>query len=301
MNPTILAPRSSAAEWNHVRAAFANSLLVDTSLASLALNLDSPAWPIDDAAETPSAYVDLTHDEVVAVLARKGQPPERVAQLIDILRDTLAFDEPFGAMVAHSEAAAPAENPVVRNLAKLQIPETFPLALTALTPDTLEFCHRENVITLGEFALLAQRFSQKVVLAGDFRALLNALSHIDELTLAHYLPFRPGAKGLHLIEAVALAVRALPPAARADLVASPATASAALRLRVRQLAVFFSAERADLATMVAQGIPLTRLVMVLDAPGFETTVATLLEPHLTADRHDQPAAKRRWFSRLFHS
>ncbi|QYM78589.1 hypothetical protein K0B96_14995 [Horticoccus luteus] len=296
---TTLAPHATAAEWNRVRAAFATSLLVDTSLTSLALNLDGPGWPINDPAETPSAYLDLTSDEVIAALARQGQPPERFDQLVAILRDTLAFDEPFSEMVAQSETAAAQENPVVRNLAKLQIPETFPLALAALTPDTLEFCRRENVATLGEFALLAQRFSQKITLAGDFRALLNALSHIDEPTLARYLPFRPGAKGLHLIEAVALAVRALPPAERAILVASPAAASPSLRARVRQLAVYFAVECTDLAAMIAHGVPLSRLVMVLNAPGFESTVAALLDPHLPAGPHGSPTVKRNWFSRFF--
>ena len=47
--------------------------------------------------------------------------------------------------------------------------------------------------------------AQNVIVGGDFRKLLNALSHVDEQAIAEVLPFRRGATGLHLIEALALA------------------------------------------------------------------------------------------------
>ena len=58
--------------------------------------------------------------------------------------------------------------------------------------------------------------SQNVIVGGDFRRLLNALSHIDESTLAELLPFRVGAKGLQLVEALVQASRTSMPAIRAQ-------------------------------------------------------------------------------------
>ena len=57
--------------------------------------------------------------------------------------------------------------------------------------------------------------SQNVIIGGDFRKLLNALSNIDENTLAELIPFRKGSKGLHLVEALGQATRTPNPAARA--------------------------------------------------------------------------------------
>lgn len=295
---TALPPTVSAAEWNHLRAAFSASLLAETPLASLAENLDGPAWPIRAREETPAAYLDLPADEVVALLALKGQPPERFAHLVTILRETLAFDDPFGAMVSHSEAAVDRENPVRVNLAKLAIPAEFPLSLAALAPDTIAFCQLEGITTLGEFALLAQRLSQNVVVGGDFRALLNALSHVDELTLARYLPFRPGARGLHLIEAVAQALRAFPTVPRDTLLAGRASAfPPELRARLEQIFTFFADQRAELGRQIAAGTSLGRSVMVLNEPGLERFVTAVLSTHLpTATATPR---SRSWLSRIF--
>ncbi len=82
------------------------------------------------------------------------------------------------------------------------MPENFPISLTALNADTVEFCKLEDLKTLGEFAVFAQGMSQNVIIGGDFRKFLNALSNLDEITLTEILPFRKGSKGLHLVEAL---------------------------------------------------------------------------------------------------
>ena len=151
--------KATAKEWDEVRKAFASSIMVDTSLSSLAQNLDGPDWPIAGKEETPTKYIDLSFEETVEMLQLKGQPPELIDQLIAILRETMAFDSPFGEMVEQTSVASSRDNPLLRNLAKLNIPENFPLALAALEPSTLEFCKLEKLSTLSEFAIFAQSMS----------------------------------------------------------------------------------------------------------------------------------------------
>jgi hypothetical protein len=196
-------------DWNDVRKAFATSIMVDTSLNSIAQNLDGPEWPIPD--ETPAYYIDLSFEELKETLAMKGQPPSQADYLINILRETLAFDSPFGEMVEQNEAAAQRDNQLLKNMARLEIPEDFPITLVALSDDTREFCANESITTLGTFAVFAQGMSQAVIVGGDFRKLLNSLSHVDEEGVAEVLPFRLGSTGLHLVEALALATRATNP------------------------------------------------------------------------------------------
>src|SRR3954469_5514277 len=152
--------KSTATEWNEVRSAFAASIMVDTAISSLAQNLDGPEWPIKGKDETPAKYIDLSFDEVLELLQLKGQKPERLDQLIGILKETLAFDNPFGEMVAQAEESATRENQLLKNLAKLGIAENFPITLTALEGGTLEFCKLEKLGTLGEFAVFAQGMAQ---------------------------------------------------------------------------------------------------------------------------------------------
>lgn len=275
------ATKATAKEWDEVRSAFAASIMVDTSLNSLAQNLDNPEWPIKGKDETPAKYIDLGYEEVVELIQLKGQTEDLVDRLVDILRETLAFDTPYGDMVAQADAASERENPVLRNLAKLGIPENFPIALTTLDRNTMEFCELEKLTTLAEFAVFSQSMSQNVIVGGDFRKLLNALSHVDEKSLAEVLPFRPGQKGLHLVEAVGHA-------ARSD--DGPG--------RTERATTWFRDELAAMERDVRAGSPIERYFVALNNPALEQRAVELLRPYL---RLPEPPKKKsgwfRWFGR----
>ena len=273
--------KSTAKDWDEVRTAFATSIMVDTSINSLAQNLDAAEWPLKAKDDTPAKYIDLSFEEVVELLQLKGQKPERLDQLIAILKETLAFDTPFGDMMEQTKEAAERDNALLKNMAKLAIPENFPVALTSLEAGTLEFCKLEGLHTLGEFAVFAQSMSQNVIVGGDFRKLLNALSHIDEASLAESLPFRKGHKGLHLIEAVALASKAPDAVARTELAIT-----------------WFSDEIARMEKDLAAGGSLERYFVVLGNPELEKRALELLRPHLRVRAPLVAPRKRGWFSWL---
>jgi hypothetical protein len=279
--------KSTAKDWNEVRSAFASSIMVDTSLNSLAQNLDGPEWPIKGKDETPAKYVDLTFDEVVEMLQLKGQKPERVDQLISILKETLAFDSPFGEMVDQAQAASERDNPLLKNLAKLGIPENFPIALTVLDSGTREFCKLEKLSTLSEFAVFAQGMSQNVIVGGDFKKMLNALSHVDEAALAEVLPFRVGHKGLHLVEALVQATRYPDATERAELATT-----------------WFRDGLAAIEKELASGGSISRIFAAAGNPEVEKRAIDLLRPHLRVKVAGTAAAPEKkkgglfgWFSR----
>lgn len=285
------------ADWNKVRVPFAGSIMMDTALNSLAQNLDMPDWPLEGADEVPSKYVGLSFADLVALPQFAGQP-KRIDQLISILRETLAFDEPFGEML--SDSGAEKDNPILKNLAKLGIPEDFPMPLVALTAETREYCTSESLATLKQFALFAQNMAQNVVVAGDFRALLNALSHVDERTLAMYLPYRPGERGLHLIEGLALTVRAFSAEIQAHIAhefgarLGPDDAAKAktagledvrnargiIEQQTASYVEFFQDDLASMQQQINDGVALGRLAAVLNDAIVETIVTSLLRPYL---------------------
>jgi len=263
-------PEAAAKEWDKIREAFAESIMIDTQLTSLAQNLDGADWPMKGKDETPAKYVELTFAEVQEMLVLKGQPAERFDQLVTILRETLAFDDPFGDMVEQTAESVAKDNTVLKNLTKLGIPGDFPVKLTALTPDTLEFCRLEKLTTLQEFAIFAQGMSQNVIVGGDFKKLLNALSYVDESALSEVLPFRMGAKGLHLVEALAQAAIAPDPYAHAE-----------------EAKIWFSDEFALLARDSSAPGALARHFVVLGNPALEQRAAALLKPRLRGSKLGQ--------------
>ena len=70
------AMKSTAKDWDDVRTAFATSIMVDTSINSLAQNLDGPEWPLKGKDDTPAKYIDLSFEEVVELLKDEHDGPE---------------------------------------------------------------------------------------------------------------------------------------------------------------------------------------------------------------------------------
>ncbi len=211
MTPPTADVTAAAREWDQLRAAFASSIMIDTSLSSLAQNLDGLDWPAAGAHETPAYYVDFTYQELRSELAARGHAAA-VPLLLQILRETLAFDQPFGEMVTQAENNEAPRDALLRNLAVLGLPVDFPLDLVRLDPTARDLCRLEQVRTLGQFAAFAQGLSQNVIVGGELKRLLNALVHTDEAALAQLLPYRRGAKGVHLAEALAHAASSDEPA-----------------------------------------------------------------------------------------
>jgi hypothetical protein len=199
----------NSTEWEDIRKKFRQSIMADTSLVSLAQNLDTKEWPLKGEDEKPSKYIEFNYEELLMLPEIAGSA-DKADHLIGILKETLAFDDPFGDMVAQVEETSSKENPILKTLARLGIPEKFPLVLANFSEGTRVVCASEGIKTIGEFANLGQQMSTKVVLGGDFRNALNALTHGDEEGIGKFLPYRKGTTGLHLPEAIGLIASGLP-------------------------------------------------------------------------------------------
>ncbi len=308
--------------WDETRLAFSNSLMVDTRLLSLSQNVELPDWPIKGESETPSKYIDFTWEEINEIPGLADRP-ERIDLLISILKETMAFDDPFGDMVDTVENATEKDDTLGRTLQELEIPQDCPLAYSALSPDTLDFCQAEGIKTIGEFAGFSQNMAQNIVVGGDFKSLLNALMGRDEEGIARYLPFRPHHKGLHLVEAIGLLVGQLSDAERYSLLKrygkklnDAQTAKARLsreqiakleeilERRVSDMTDFFKADLVDIRKRMNSGTTLQRCFVVLDNEERELIGATILGRILkssSAVKSEVEPAKSSggFFSRLF--
>jgi hypothetical protein len=306
----------TAAVWDEVRRKFASSQLLDTPLNSLAADLDSPPWPVESSEETPAGYIYLTYEQAIAACAARGMPPSQIATLVHILRETLAFDTPFEEMMPATRSPfVEADNPLLRALPKLGLAEDYPLTLTALTTGTLELCKLEGVDSLGGFVRFAAGLSQNIVVGGDFRELLNALAHTDENTLARLLPFRRGAKGLHLREGLQLVVRDRPGPELTRLAQQPGSASADLQQRIDGLLRYFKEETVAMRAALTAGSPLAVQLTEIEPPAQRAALVALLKSRIlptsgptstAAATSVRPAiapevapVKRSWWNRLF--
>ncbi len=314
----------SSSEWDEIRKKFNHSIMAETSLVSLAQNLDTEEWPHKGEDERPSKYIDFTYDELLMMPEIAGKA-DRADHLIGILKETLAFDDPFGDMVAQVEVTAAKENPILKTLARLGIPESFPMVLANFSEGTRIVCANEGVKTIGEFANLGQQMSTRVVLGGDFRTALNALTHGDEEGIAQFLPYRKGSTGLHLAEAFGLIAAGLP---RADQLAlakfygarlGPADAAAAklmtkeqadkheamMRIAVGSALDWFKDQKAAFLQHLSEGGTYERYFVVLNDPAREAIAVRLATVALQASvkpaAGTEPVAekKRGLFSRLF--
>lgn len=311
-------------EWDEIRKKFRHSIMADTSLVSLAQNLDTQEWPHSGEDEKPSKYIDFRYDELLMLPEIAGRS-ERADHLIGILKETLAFDDPFGDMVAQVEVTAAKENPILKTLGRLQIPEEYPLLLANFSEGTRLVCNSEGVKTIGAFANLGQQMSTRVVLGGDFRNALNALTHGDEEGIAQFLPYRKGSTGLHLAEAIGLIVAGLPRAEQLSLakaygakLTSVEAGSAkpmpkdqvdrtenSLRPAVVAALEWFKDQKDNLINDLSQGGSLERYFVVVNDPAREAIAIRLIAPLVKSEPKETPSfsagetKKRGFFSRLF--
>lgn len=270
--------------------------MVGTSLASLAENIDGCVWPIKDPQERPMTYIELDYPAVLARLASLGQPPATLDGLADILRGTLAFDESFGEMVEVASKAGTNLDPVPRNLERLGIPLDFPVRLCAFKSGTLDFCRRERIVVIADFLTFSRGASQQVVIGGEFRDLLNSITHVDEETIARFLPFRVKSTGLHFVEGLGHLARELTEEQRQQIFQQPLQLPEHTREKNQHLAAYFKNQLDEMRASFVAGTPISRLVAPLGDLPLEAVVAALLRAHL-----QPPAApaKRGFFQRLF--
>lgn len=316
----------NSTEWEEIRKKFRQSIMADTSLVSLAQNLDTKEWPLKGDDEKPSKYIEFNYEELLMLPEIAGNA-DKADHLIGILKETLAFDDPFGDMVAQVEETASKENPILKTLARLGIPEKFPLALANFSEGTRVVCATEGIKTIGEFANLGQQMSTKVVLGGDFRNALNALTHGDEEGIGKFLPYRKGTTGLHLPEAIGLIASGIP---RIDQVALARAYGAKLsnsdgaitktltkeqmdkieatmRITLTTALDWFKDEKAALLKQLADGVTFERYFVVINDPVREAVAVRLagvaLKDQLPAGAQVAVAApeekKGGFFSKLF--
>jgi len=304
----------SEAEWEHLRKRFFSSMLNDTQIAKLGQNVGI-SWPFKGSDETPAKYIDFTLEELNEVPGLVGKQ-KRIHSLMDILRETLAFDDPFGDMVDTVESESEVDDTFERILAKLNIPTNYPAAFVHFSDDTISLLDSEDLQTLIEVIHFGQRLAQNVVVGGDLKSFLNGLAHKDEVGIARHIPYRRGEKGIHLAEAIGLIVADLPEAAQLDLLrrsgvdltaeeseklakAGSLTMEGALKKALEDTekrCEWFKAEASDLENVFSTGGSPERFFISMNNPRLERVAVALGRlkfGHLEA-------AKRGFFGKLFN-
>ncbi|MEM8549346.1 MAG: hypothetical protein AAGF10_01010 [Verrucomicrobiota bacterium] len=295
----------------------------EVPLKALAEECGLPHWPIRGKSEIASKYIDYTWQELHELLGLADKP-ERIDLLIDILKETIAFEDPFGEMVDTVDAADEREDTLGKAFRKMEIDPSFPLGLSGLSLETIEFCKAEDIETIGQFAEFSNNMAQNVIVGGDFKELLNALSNMDERNVARFLPFRPTHKGFHLPEAIGMVLNQLAENEKFTLLkrygaklgmVENAKASLnkdmanqleeVLMQKVSEQCNFFEKQIPEIESKLKSGATLERIFMVLDNPEKELIAGKVMGMYLKQRRGSsygqevEAPRNRGLFGRLF--
>jgi hypothetical protein len=296
----------SAEEWSYLRKRFFNSILTETELSKLGKNVGI-AWPFRGRDETPTKYIDYDFEALHSVPGLVGKK-RRVQLLMDILRETLAFDDPFADMVETVESDSNVDDVFERILAKLEIPTEYPAELIHLSADSRALLQSEGVETLIQAIHFGQNLARNVVIGGDLKSFLNGLAQQDAGGIIKHLPYRRSGRGLHLAEAVGLIVRDLDESVQIELLhqsgvslsdaqqamrqrASKSVVAAGIQAAMQQLdavCAWFTQEAADLQQTCSTGGAVERYFVPIDEPFAECVAAALARA-----KFGMPAPERR--------
>lgn len=203
----------SAEEWEHFRERFSDSILKTTEIAELGRSV-GVSWPFKGSGETPEKYIKFNFEELQQVPGLIGKK-KRVNDLMDVLREILAFDDPFSSMMDTVEKKSGENLVYKRILKKLEIPEDYPVNLMFFSQKTKTLLHNNGAKTLMEAIRLGERSPES---ESELSSLISGLSLANEATLKIHLPFRTGQRGLHLPEAIGLMVRDIDEPVRMELI-----------------------------------------------------------------------------------
>ncbi len=318
MEDTAPKEQLTAEEWNSIRERFRHSMMVKTEVSKLAQNIDLH-WPIRGKDEIPLKYLPLTQEELMTTpgIAEK---PERARLLADIFIETMAFDDPFGEMAEHVDSSSKHDESAAKAMRALEIPPDYPITLCNVAQETRGLCESEGIRTIGDFIEFSQNMAQNVVVGGDFRAFLNSFVHQDEKSMARYLPVRPGRTGLHLAEALGLAVDRLgkeeylhfleanggepsPEDRKGVRILSEKEMEPVkerLRGELKTLFDWFGPQTDKLRDALAEGgSAVERFFVPLENPNKEKTAIALARVSLDDDGPESDNQKRGFFARLF--
>jgi len=187
-------------EWEMLRERFNASALNDMELSILAQNAGKK-WPFKGTDETPAKYIEFDFEDLASVPGLIGKK-KRVQTLMDILRETLAFDDPFGDMADKVEHDGETDVTYERVLERFSIPFDFPASFIAFDAEGRSMIREEGFETLIDVVEYGKKLPYDVQGADDLKALINSLAHRDEMGIAKYIPYRRGSPGVHLAEAI---------------------------------------------------------------------------------------------------
>ena len=210
---TLETPKKySADEWEHFRKRFSNSILKTTEIAELGRNVGI-SWPFKGSGETPEKYIRFSFEELQHVPGLIGKK-KRLHDLMDVLREILAFDDPFSDMMDTVEKKNNENRVYKQVLKKLEIPENYPIHFMFFSPETKRLLHNNGVKTLIDAIRLGERLPGS---DNDLNSFISGLALTNESTIRKHLPLRIGRRGLHLPEAVGLIVCDVDPQTRVEL------------------------------------------------------------------------------------
>ena len=300
--------RYSAEEWEHLRKRVFNSILNDTEIAILGQNA-SISWPFKGSDETPAKYIAFDFDELQSVPGLVGKK-SRINKLMDILRETLAFDDPFSDMADTVEEESAVDDAFERILEKLEIPLDYPAEFIHFSPETKELLKSEGIETLIQAIHFGQNMGRGVVVGDDLKSFLNGLAHVDVPSIVKHLPYRRTERNLHLAEAVGLIASDLDEPIQLELLSQAGVSLSedeeALRKRANQdvvdaalkqamarfdaLCTWFTQEAADLEQICKTSGEVERYFIAINESRRERVASVLARA-----KYGIPASERRGF------
>jgi hypothetical protein len=306
----------SAAEWDQLRSRFFFDPIMSASeIAKLGQNVGI-SWPFKDSDETVEKYLEFDFEDLESVPGLVGKK-KRIRTLMDILRETLAFDDPFGELAEAVETDCVVDSTFDSILTKLEIAKDYPIDYIHFSKETKEMLHAEGLKTLIDCVHFGQKLGSDATEGKDLKNFLNGLAHKDEAGIAELIPSRPGMRGLHLAEAIGLIARDLNKAAQLSLIkASGATLTAedemalasedeqtieaSLKVAQEQLnkvCDWFKEDAAQLEEVFNSGAAPERYFIMINKPKREQLAVQLAKMHFVVEEEKKPGLFGRIFSR----
>lgn len=206
-------PRNTDRDWDLLRMKLPDLEILSLPIAPLYLEVVGTPWPGKRRDHPIDSYFDNSYQELI----EQGMKPKEIDLLMDLVTRVITAEQGEKEMVREERITEQTNDFFLRTLEKFGVRSDLPIDFISLNDESLTLCNGAGADDLEKILRQAILLSEKKVLSGELKDMVNAVSTESQQLMARFLPIIPGERGVKPWKAMENVLSKIPRAMRASL------------------------------------------------------------------------------------
>tara|TARA_R100000027_G_scaffold61554_5_gene53028 strand:+ start:39816 stop:40799 length:984 start_codon:yes stop_codon:yes gene_type:complete len=185
-------PKNTDRDWDLLRMKLPDLEILSLPVSPLYLEVVGSPWPGKRRNDPIHSYFDCSYQELID----RGMKPKEIDLLMSLVAQVIRTEQGEKEMVRSDRITAQTNDFFLRTLEKFGVRSDLPIDFVSLNEESLVLCGGAGADDLEKILRQAILLSEKKVLNGELKDLINAVSTESQQLMAQFLPIIPGERGV---------------------------------------------------------------------------------------------------------